>query len=616
MNSLTVTPRKEENLLGIGASPGIAIGKVFVVDNGPALRRISIGEEEVAPEQHRFREAVARTEENLRQVRRHFSEVIADYASIIDTHLLILRDHMLYDRTLETVAAERINCEWALARALAGVEEVFAGLEDPYIRERFLDVKQVIDRVFLELAGEKRFPEPSEDRVVLAAHDFSPEDVLRMRSDRILGFFTEMGGATSHAAIVARTLGIPAVVGLKDLTGKIASGDPVILDGMSGRVLVNPFVDQLEFYRERQRQYQRYNEVIAPFASLRSETLDGLEVRVEANLELVDEVPLALKYGAAGIGLFRSEFFFLWQQRPPDEETLFALYREMLTRMAPRPVTVRTLDVGGDKRWRYSPDFLFQGAGDEKRSRGGGKTQPERPAGKWPVETNPALGLRAIRFCLKEPALFEMQLRALLRASVHGNLRVIYPMISSYCELIQVKEIVARVMAGLRRQGIPYSEDTRFGVMVEVPSAVAVADTLAREADFFSIGTNDLIQYALAIDRVNEHVAHMYEPLHPAVLRMIGQVVEAGHNAGIEVGICGEMAGDVTYIPVLLGLGLDAFSMHPLAIPYVKRMIRQSTTDEVEELVDRLLSFSASIDIREYLEDYLPHHYPEEFAGK
>ena len=588
----------EITMLGIGVSPGIVIARALLVEPGGTVkkRRIS-GDGSLALEQSRFRSAVARTEEKLRQVREQFAAVMADYASIIDTHILMLRDRMIFDRTLEIITAEKINAEWALDKALGQVEVAFAKVDDTYIRGRFLDVRQVVDRIFCELSGADMLPEEIDEKVILVARDFSPEDILQMPGRA--GFLAEMGGETSHSAIVAKTLGIPAVVGLKDVNGLISTNDLIILDGTTGRVFINPQEELLEYYQDRQRQYEQHHLEVAQYAHLRAETSDGLQVRVEANLEIADEVGQAFEYGACGIGLFRSEYLYLSSLDNPDEELLFVTYKDLLSAAAPFPVAIRTFDIGGDK--------LFI---DKTGKSSGFRSKMEK---QWSSEANPALGLRAIRYCLHEPVMFETQLRALLRASSFGCLRILFPMISSYCELQQVKEVVARVQEKLRSDGIPFDDRVEFGVMIEVPSAVALADTLAREVDFFSIGTNDLIQYSLAIDRGNEQVAHMYEPLHPAVLRMISQVVDSAHRAGIEVGICGEMAGEEKYLPVLLGLGLDSFSMHPSAIPYIKRMIRQSLAASVERLAGRLLSCASSTEIRESLQHYLSRHYPDSF---
>lgn len=369
----------------------------------------------------------------------------------------------------------------------------------------------------------------------------------------------------------------------------------MVLDGSRGEVWINPSSRSLALCRLRREEMLRSSDENAAYAHLRAETVDGLRMAVEANLESIEEIGHAFQRGAAGIGLFRSEYLYLSSSMSPDEETQYNAYSRLLSLASPFPVTIRTLDVGGDKL------FVDRSFGDRRCP----AAREERQ------EANPALGLRAIRFSLRETALFEIQLRALLRASVHGTLRILFPMISSYCEMVRIREILDALCAELSGKRIPYDPGVAYGVMVEVPSAVAVADTLAQDVDFLSIGTNDLIQYALAIDRSNDQVAHMYEPLHPAVLRMIHHVVRAGHRAGIEVGICGEMAGRDRYLPVLLGLGLDSLSMNPQSIPLIKKMIRASRAEDAERLADQLLAQPSALDVRRCLREYLAGHYPD-----
>ena len=584
------TDRTSRTFFAIGASPGIVIGRIRLL-GGRKSRRAEhalLEAAQIAGEVARFREAVDRAEAQLHAVRGQFAEQLGGYASIIDTHVLMLRDHMIFDRAIASIEQERLDAEWALEKALNSTRAAFAAIDDPYLRARVHDVEQVAERIFRQLAGEESeaIGEP-EERVVLVARDFAPEDILRMQPDQVLAFITEKGGETSHTAIVARTLRIPSVVGAENITHAVATGDMVIVDGGTGRIHLHPTQDQLDYYREYQQQYQRYSEQVAAYAHLAAETIDGRKVLVVANIEMSEEAAQAVDYGAGGIGLFRSEYYYLNQQAIPTEQELFTLYRELLVSMAPFPVTIRTLDAGGDK----FPASL-----------------------RWASEMNPALGLRAIRFSLREPEIFIIQLRALFRASVYGRLRIMFPMITSVCEVKTVKELIETAKEGLRHEGFSFEPATPIGIMIEVPSAVSVADVLAREVDFFSIGTNDLIQYALAIDRGNEQVAHMYEPLHPAVLRMIKQVVDAGHQAGIPVAMCGEMAGDLTLLPVLLGLGLDELSMHPYAIPYVKRMIRRSNEAETERFTAEILRCSMAHEVQEQLNRYLPERYPEEFG--
>lgn len=577
---------------GIGVSPGIVIGTVLVLgrwQSGRGERRALASTVEAAREEERFRQAVDLAEARLLAVRNECAQGPAGSAAIIDSHLLMLRDRMLFERTLAIIREQHHNAEWALERSLEEVRAVFARIEDPYLRGRVQDVEQVAQGVFCMLAGQERDFQGVAPRVVVAATDVAPEEVLRMASENVLGFFTARGGAVSHTAIVARTMGLPAVAGAEEAVRLAVSGDLVIVDGDSGRIILRPDREQVAQYSELQRRQQEYSQAVAFYTHLAAETRDGVRLRLDANIEVAEEASQAMAWGAEGIGLFRSEYYYLGREGLPGEEALFEVYRGLLTRLSPFAVTIRTLDAGGDK--------LLAAAG-----LGG--------------ETNPALGLRAIRFSLKRPEIFRVQLRALLRASAHGSLRIMIPMIASLDEVREVREILASVAAELAAQGHPCASRVPLGVMVEVPGAVAIADVLAREVDFFSIGTNDLTQYSLAIDRGNEQVAHMYDPLHPAVLRMIRQVVEAGHGAGIEVGLCGEMAGDLRCLPLLLGVGLDQLSMHPMAIPYVKRMLRGSAMEEAEALVAEALACASGRDVRRCLEEFLTRRHPEEFDGR
>lgn len=585
-----------QTLHGIGASDGIVVGEALVLKR--RTRRAGwyhIPKEQVEPEVSRLLAAILTAEKELASLRERFSEDLADALSIIDSHILMVRDHMIVDRSTTIIREKKVNAEWALAQALLQIKERFDSIDDPYIRERYRDVKYVADRIFGLLSGRQEDPLADlEKQVVVIAHDFSPEDTIRMRKENILGFVTETGGITSHTAIVARSLGIPAVIGLEGVTRICATGDRLILDGYSGRLHLRPTADLLQQYKEYDRQHRAYSEEIARYIHLSSETLDGHEVRLAANIEMQDEINNVLHFGAQGVGLFRSEFDYFKARTLPDEEDLFTTYRDLVTVMAPMPVTVRTLDVGGDKfsdRLQNSDIRLAD-------------------------ERNPALGLRSIRFSLRRPELFVTQLRALLRASAFGRLRIMLPMISSLGELCQIKDMLENVAMQLEKEKSVVNPQLELGIMIEVPSAVVMADVLATKADFFSIGTNDLIQYSLAIDRGNEYVAHMYDPFHPAILRMIKQTVDAGHAHGIEVSLCGEMAGDVAIAPILFGLCLDELSMRPSAIPYMKRMLRNSTYNQLREIADRALRCGDGSEVRSLLTRYLPQYYPEDFAER
>lgn len=584
-----------ETLRGISGSPGIVVGKVVVFSPRPdGFIRYRLEEGAEGKEEERFRAAAERAEQGLLELRRQFASDLSDTLAIVDSHIRMVKDRMLFDQTLNLIREKQLNAEWALARTLGLIKRKFDHIADDYIRGRFADVEYVARLIGEQLSGQGRnFPAGFAEPVIVAGEDFSPVDTIRMHTDKVLGFLTEKGGATSHTAIVARSLGLPAVVGVSGLTNRCRTGDTIILDGYEGRVCLHPTQDQQRLHLEYDRQHRTFSEEMRWYIRLASETVDGLRVRLSANIEIPDELETAIYYGAAGIGLFRSEFGYFQGRDLPDEERLFGVYRDMLTALNPEPVTIRTLDVGGDKLAAHLP-----GSG-------------------MPVvrERNPALGLRSIRFSLHEKSLFITQLRALLRASCHGRLKILLPMISSLSELRQVRAVIAEVMGQLTKEDIPFNPDLEIGIMIEVPSAVVLADTLAAEADFFSIGTNDLIQYSLAIDRSNEYVAAMYDPLHPAVLRLISQTVEAGHRQGIEVSLCGEMAGDVFTAPVLLGLGLDELSMRPSAIPHVKRLLRHSTFSRLSGLTKQLLHCGDSSETHAVLRQYLADNYPDQFAS-
>ena len=584
----------QSTLYGISGSAGIAIGTIVVLRRRRGQSRYyRLDKDQVQPEVARFQAAISRAEEELRGLRRQLEDNMADTPTIIDSHILMLRDKMILEQTISLIESEQVNAEYGLTRALDLIKKKFDRIDDDYIRDRFADIKYVVDRIFAHLSGQQqRVPTGSKEPVILVSDDFSPEDTIRMQSDNVLGFLTEKGGITSHTAIVARSLGLPAVVGLENITSICQTGDTVILDGFFGRVYLDPTRDQKKQYLEYNRQHSTFSDELAWYVHLAPETVDGLRVRLSANIEIPTEVQTVHQYGAEGIGLFRSEFDYFQHPHIPDEESFFTTYCDMVSALAPAPVTIRTLDVGGDK---FSARLPGSGL-------------------RLDHERNPALGLRSIRFSLREPALFTTQLRAMLRASHYGRLRILLPLITSLSELQRVYQILNTVKEDLYRRSIPFNPGVEVGIMVEVPSAVIMADVLAAEVDFFSIGTNDLIQYSLAIDRSNEYVAHMYEPLHPAVLRMISQTVQAGHDHGIEVALCGEMAGDVVTAPVLLGLGLDELSMRPSAIPHVKRLLRRSSSDQLADLGAMVLQCGDGGEVRELLTAYLPRHYPEEFG--
>jgi phosphotransferase system enzyme I (PtsI) len=576
-------------LKGIGVSPGIAIGKAYRVDRD----RVSIvyyylpSPDQTEKEKQRFKAAVDKAEAELQEIRSKMAGELPEHAYILDTHLHILKDRMLYDETIRIIDEQSINAEWALRQALENAQNSFAKIEDAYIRSRISDVDYVAERVLQNLTGKNRKSVAGiKERVIIVAHDLSPADTLQLQVEKTLAFVTDMGGKTSHTAIITRSLDIPAVVGLENVYEAVRSGEIMIVDGYGGKVIIDPDEDLLNYYYERQYRLERYRNEVARCANLPAETEDGYTIKIQANIELLEEVVAVIDNGAEGIGLYRTEYSYLNWDHPPDEETLFWDYREVAEIMFPQKVTIRTLDVGADKL--------------STRVRVG--------------EINPALGLRAIRLCLQEHALFRTQLRAILRVSgITKNIRIMFPMISGLGELRAAKSMLAEVAQSLVQESIEIDPDLQVGIMIEVPSAVAVADLLAREVDFFSIGTNDLVQYALAIDRVNENVSHLYEPLHPAILRMVKQAADAGRRASIPVSLCGEMAGEPLYIPILLGFELDSLSMNPLAVPRVKKIIRNANLGNSRVYLQKVLQLSTADEVNEYLCDLAWRHFREDF---
>ena len=574
-------------LRGVGASPGLAVGPAFIVDR----RRVKtpkrhIADEEVAAEMARFDAALAASNEQLERVKKKLSEREGeDHFHIIEAHQLILHDEHLVDPTRKRIAEEKVNAEWALRRTVEEIKTVFDAIEEDYFRERRSDIDFVGDRILRNLLGVDAGPAMPPPGAVIIAHDLSPADTAHLHRASCIAFCTDVGGKTSHSAILARAFEIPSVVGLENVTEHVGNGDYVIVDGLRGEVIVRPSQQQIDEYRVRQTRHQTFVHELLKNRDLPAETTDGARVRLYANVELTEEVPSALEHGAEGIGLYRTEFLFLDRTDLPKEEEHYLHARGVLKRLHPFPGTFRTFDLGGDKV------VPFAALGDE---------------------ANPALGLRSIRLCLRERKLFKAQLRGLLRASVHGRMRIMFPMISGVGELREAKDVLEEARAELVREGTPFDPKLPVGIMVEMPSAVMVADLLAKECDFLSIGTNDLIQYALAIDRVNEHVGYLYHPLHPAILRMVRYVVDAGHAAGVRVGMCGEMAGEPMFALILLGLGLDELSMNSTAIAVVKSVLRGTTLAAAKEMAEAALSMATAQEIETMVQDVMGKSYPEE----
>ena len=585
MNEDAVAGKKA--LKGIAVYPGIVIGKAHLVDRSKVKIQYQylVNTEHLNGEVERFEEALRVVEKEMQSLKNGMAEKVNDLSFILDSHLMILKDTMLRDSTIRAILDEKINAEWALKKSLEKIRKVFDQIDDEYISNRISDVENVTERILRTLSGKaQQSLSEIERRVIIVAHDLSPSDTTELNIGRVMGFITDVGGRTSHTAIVAQALEIPAIVGLESATDVVADGDLLIVDGSTGVVVVNPDDSAIIYYQEKKLQLEDYRSSIARESHLPAVTPDGQRITVTANIEFLEEVTAVRNYGGEGIGLYRTEFLYLRSKGFPEEEDLFEDYREIAELMAPEPVNIRTLDIGGDK-------FVS-----------------ELEISK---EMNPALGLRAIRFCLKQPEIFKTQLRAILRASVHGHIRLIFPMISGLQELLDAKDILAQVKVDLDRDHIPYNEEIEVGIMVEIPSAVVMAEVLARHVDFFSIGTNDLIQYLLAIDRVNEHVAHMYQPFDPALIRMIGQVVAAARNEGIRVTLCGEMAGDPLCVPILLGLGLDALSMNARSIPLIKKIVRAMPMSQARDDLKEVMGLHTAEAVQQYLSERTGGMFPE-----
>ncbi|MFH0794111.1 MAG: phosphoenolpyruvate--protein phosphotransferase [bacterium] len=548
-------------LQGMSVSPGVAIGKAFVLHSREVtVQAYALTDQEVEAETARFKRAVQSSQKQVENLREQVAEKIDQaHAAIFDTHLLILQDPLLIDETLRRIREERKNAEFVLSQVTDHLVGLFANLQDDYFSARHTDIQDVCHRILNNLMEiEHRQLADLTEPVVVVAHDLTPSDTAHMTKDKVLGFVTEAGSLTSHTAIMAKALEIPAIVGCEGVLGHVRTGDPVALDALKGLFVVNPAKEELIGFKRSGEDFERSSVALEGLRHLPAETLDGYRVELSANIELPKEVEQVKRYGADGIGLFRTEFIYLDRAHLPTEEEQYEVYSGVLTAMSPKSVIFRTLDLGGDKF--ISPV----------------------PLGR---ELNPFLGLRAIRLCLEYPDVFRTQLRAILRASSLGNAKIMFPMVSSVREVQAAKALLEETKTDLKKEDKPFDDNLEVGIMIEIPAAAVAADLLAPEVDFFSIGTNDLIQYTIAVDRVNEKVAHLYEPLHPSILRLIRNVANAAHQAGIWVGLCGEMAADPVTAIILVGIGIDELSVGPVAIPELKSVIRGLRLSETKELV-------------------------------
>ncbi|WJQ81545.1 phosphoenolpyruvate--protein phosphotransferase [Brevibacillus brevis] len=565
---------------GIAAAPGIVIGRAVVQkEEMVQYERRILDQDEVAAELARFRESVRAADLELEQVKKKVRhEMGEEEARIFEAHQLFLQDPEFIGAIEEKLECERVNAEAALEEVRDSFVAIFESMDDEYMRERAADLRDVSQRLLKNLLGihdqlQADFAEP----VVLVVHDLTPSDTAQLDREKVKGFATNIGGRTSHSAIMARTMEIPAVVGMSDITEQLQTGDLVIVDGLEGEVHIRPDEAVVAAYEAKQQAYWKQKEDWARLVHEESVTADGHRVELAANIGNPRDAVQAVENGAEGIGLFRTEFLYMGREQFPTEEEQFAAYKAVAETMGKdRPVVIRTLDIGGDKELSYLD---------------------------LPKELNPFLGYRAIRLCLDRVELFKTQLRALLRASIYGNIKIMYPMIATIAELRRANQILDEVKAELRNLSILFNDHLEVGIMIEVPAAAMIADQLAKEADFFSIGTNDLIQYVMAADRMNEQVAYLYDPYHPAILRLVNQVIKAAHQEGKWVGMCGEMAGEELAIPILLGLGLDEFSMSATSVLRARDLLRKLDYKSLQETAQHVLILESGEEIRAFIKE-------------
>lgn len=564
-------------LKGIAASSGIAIAKAYLLKE-PDLSVEKRTVEDVDGELGRLDEAVRRSQKDLEMIREEVAENLgADKAAIFDAHLLVLNDPEMLTPIKDKIRTEKVNAESAVKETADMFIGMFEAMENEYMRERAADIRDVAKRILSHLLNVP-LPNPNliKEEVIIVADDLTPSDTARLNRRFVKGFTTNIGGRTSHSAIMARSLEIPAVVGTKKATEEIQHGDLLIVDGISGEVHVNPDEELVAEYRRKQEAFVEQKMEWAKLVNEKTVTEDGHQVELAANIGTPDDLQGALKNGAEGIGLYRTEFLYMDRNELPSEDEQFEAYKAVLEGMNGKPVVVRTLDIGGDKHLPYLP---------------------------LPEEMNPFLGLRAIRLCLERQDIFRTQLRALLRASVHGNLRIMFPMIATLEEFRSAKALLEEEKSKLLQEGRQVAEDIQVGIMVEIPATAVLADHFAKEVDFFSIGTNDLIQYTMAADRMNERVSYLYQPYNPVILRLIKNVIDAGHKENKWVGMCGEMAGDEKAIPILVGLGLDEFSMSASSILPSRSLIRRLNKKKMEQLAERVLRMSSSEEVLKAVEE-------------
>jgi phosphoenolpyruvate-protein phosphotransferase (PTS system enzyme I) len=583
----------EKVFRGIAVSDGVCRGKIVVLHRSRrVISKRLLADDAVGPETKRFEHALVRTRQQITEVQRRVADTMSsNEADIFDAHLLMLEDRVLIEEVIKIIREQKTNADYAFHTAADRYIGVLEAVKDEYLRERAADLRDLTGRVLdnlLEVKDQfdlRHLTEPC----ILVAHDLSPSMTAQLDRKLVLGFATDLGSKTSHTAILAQSLDIPAVVGVQTISEELETGDYVLLDGYNGTVIVNPTDQTLFEYGQLAKIKASLDEKLREVQHQPAVTLDGKIIHLSANIEETSDVEAVLAHGAEGVGLFRTEFLFINRENFPTEDEQFQVYREVAAALKPHPVIIRTLDLGGDKFASHLPISK---------------------------ESNPFLGWRAIRFCLAQPELFRAQLRAILRASAEGNVKMMYPMISGLDELNQANALLEQCKTELRAQKIPFDEKLEVGAMIEIPSAVLIADSLASRVNFFSIGSNDLIQYTLAIDRGNEKVTHLYQPTHPAVLRLIKLTVDAAHAQGIWAGVCGQIAGDPVLAPLLIGLGIDELSCAPGVIDEVKYMIRRLKLDEAKKLAEFALASESPTEILACCAEFAQRTAPSLFESK
>ena len=574
---------------GIAVSKGVAIGKAYLLDSSKfCIIKHQLNELEAEKEIERFRKAIDKTKLQMTEIKKRAKKVADKYAVILDTYSLLLDDDILVNDTIENIKKHKTNAEWALTQTLNNFLKLFDNINDEYLKGKKDDLDLLVQSILKNLIGHSQESlSDIQEPVIIVTHSLSPSDTIMMSKNFVKGMATEAGGKTSHIGIFAAALGIPAITGIKGLTSSINSGDQIIVDGIDGEVIINPPSEILQHYAKKQENYRKYEERLLANIHQPAETLDGHQVKLLANIESNQEVKALHKFGAEGVGLYRTEFLYFAAPTLPGERELYENFKLVVHEMDSKPVVIRTLDIGMDKQF-----------GDVSNS----------------DEDNPALGLRGIRLSLASPQLLTDQIKGILRASFYGDVKILYPMISSVTEIIQANKILEDAKNDLRKDQIPFNEEIEVGAMIETPAAAICIDHILKEVDFISIGTNDLIQYLLAVDRINENVAHLYQPFHPSVLRTLKNIIQSAENAGIKVSICGELGGDPMATMLLLGLGkLDDLSMEPHSIPKVKKIIRTIRLDEARQLADDVLEMSSSEEITSFITNEMRIRFPEDF---